>query len=214
MTRTEKTASPDQKLVFIDAEFTSLDVDDPRTLLLEVGMVITDSRLNEIGELDVVIRQSGDDLMGANWGKGVNTMHRENGLIGKVLAGEFPDTAELSCAETMLIAKLEVDAGVDSSTFPEELGQASSDPDAPVWAGCTPWKDRVIIQRCMPRLYELIHYRTFDVTTLRFVMKHWLGIDTPRPDKPHRALEDAYAALRLARRFRDELLDRNLVCKT
>jgi oligoribonuclease len=193
-----------RKIVWVDAETTTLDVADPRSLLLEVALVVTELDLTEIAAESLVIRHDPATIEAALWDPIARAMHEENGLLR---AAASSDAVPLGEVERRLLDLLVRYAGVSVEAPPDGPGFGATGKDAPLWGGCSPWLDRTVIRRVIPRLYERIHYRTLDATTIRLALDYWTGEKVPsREKKPHRALEDARDAVKLAAAGRNALL--------
>jgi len=192
------------RVVWVDVETTSLAWADPDTLLLEVGIAITDLCLREVARESVVIKHLPWVLRDAHWNQVAASMHTENGL-GEECASS-PSAVELRGAEERLLLFLARNTEVDLTREPSSPGSGSGYPDAPLWGGCSPLIDRMMIKRCMPRVYERIHYRTLDASCLREAMRLWVGKEFNRAAEPHRGLDDAVAAAKLANVFRRFLI--------
>lgn len=194
----------ERKIAWLDAETTTLDVGSRRALLLEVALVVTELDLTEIASESVVIAHGPLALATALWDPVARAMHEENGLLAAVAS---PEAVPLAEAERRLLDLLVRYAGVCVAAPPDSPGLGATGKDAPLWGGCSPWLDRTVIRRVIPRLYERIHYRTLDATTIRLALEYWTGEKVPsREKKPHRALEDARDAVKLAAQGRRALL--------
>jgi len=157
-------------LVWIDCEMTGLDV--ASDALIEVAVLVTDAKLNVLGDgLDIVIATPEDKL--AAMGPVVLDMHTKSGLIDEVRAS----------AITMEQAEQQVLRYVMEHAAPGK---------APL-AGNTIGTDRAFLARDMPTLTGYLHYRNIDVSTIKELARRWY----PRvfhlaPEKKgnHRALAD------------------------
>lgn len=77
----------------------------------------------------------------------------------------------------------------------------------PLLAGSTVHFDLGVIQRELPDLAALLHYRVFDVSSLKRAVEWWTdGIELPRAegDAAHRAMADIEYSLREARAIKAE----------
>lgn len=186
-------------IAWVDVETTSLDVTHPDVLLLELAIVVTDQDLVERARLSRVVSWSREEVERAQWHPVARGMHETSGLLLEV---QGPDAVPLAQVEREMIDLLARHAGVNPTEDPDRKGSGAERVQAPLWGGCSTWIDRTIVRRLMPRLYERIHYRTIDATTLKLAAELWYGDVTSRPTPHHRALEDAIAAARLADRVR------------
>ena len=171
-------AKDQNNLVWLDMEMTGLNPDSDR--ILEVAVVITDSRLETVATAPVlVVHQPDETLAGMDdWNK---STHGRTGLIDKVKASVLTEAG----AEDLLLAF--VSEHVPSKTSP--------------LCGNSICQDRRFLARYMPRLEAYLHYRNLDVSTLKELARRW------RPDVlaglakegRHEALADVYESI-------DELL--------
>jgi oligoribonuclease len=194
-----------RKIAWIDVETTDLDVTDPRVLLLEVGIYVTELDLQHVGQDQATIHWSQEELMDARWSQAAVDMHTENGLLEDVRR-EDGSSLTLERAQQRLLSFLYRCGAVDYASGPDKPGSSSEDENAPIWGGCSTWIDRTILKRDMPELYERIHYRTIDATSLKLGLELWAGHETHRSHHPHRALEDAKAACKLANQLRRRIM--------
>jgi oligoribonuclease len=80
MTSSEKS----QNIIWIDCEMTGLSISDDA--LVEIGVLVTDSELNILGDgVDVVIKAS--DLQLAKMSDFVRKMHTDSGLLAEIPSG-------------------------------------------------------------------------------------------------------------------------------
>lgn len=192
----------ERRVAWFDVETTSLAGDDPRTLLLELAIVITDMLVREIASITITIRYTEDDLAAARWDPIALEMHKANGLLVDVVSDKAVPLEE---ARQKLLRFLAEHTGTDVATPPDCPGHGSMLESAPLWGGCSPWLDRTIIRRVMPELYERVHYRSWDATTLRSVLETWAGETMPSRPKGHRALLDVRYAIDVALMAKEHL---------
>jgi oligoribonuclease (3'-5' exoribonuclease) len=175
------------RLAFIDVESTGVwDPLDP-PLLLEAAVVVTDRDLTELARYTVVIKTDPEDLAAAN--PFAVTMHLRSGLWQELQAGEGVPIPEAEVGLCRMLAN--TDWG---------------DPRPVVWVGSSPAAlDRPLIQRTMPSFYDMLHYRSIDVSSLRLVLQNYAGIKLERTEPQHRALSDAFGALDHLRAYKERL---------
>ncbi|MFZ9774626.1 MAG: oligoribonuclease [Candidatus Nanopelagicaceae bacterium] len=156
-------------IIWIDCEMTGLSLENDA--LVEMGVLVTDSELNVLGEgVDVVIKASDAHL--AQMNDFVRTMHKESGLLA-----EIPHGKSLAEAEDEVLTYLSTHC---------QNGQSPL-------AGNTIGMDRNFISRDMPRLNSFIHYRTIDVSSIKELAKRWYPKayeSAPAKTGNHRALAD------------------------
>ena len=65
-------------------------------------------------------------------------------------------------------------------------------------AGNTVWQDRIFLAKYMPRIFDYLHYRIIDVSSIKELIRHWYP-NHPHAifEKPecHRALADVFASI-------------------
>ncbi|MDR0380086.1 MAG: oligoribonuclease [Candidatus Accumulibacter sp.] len=143
-------AQNNDHLVWLDMEMTGLDPERER--IIELAMIVTDSRLETVAESPVwVVRQS-EAVLGAMdaWNRGT---HGKSGLIERVRASLLDDAAVE--AEALAFLRNYVPSGV-SPMCGNSIGQ-----------------DRRFMARYMPALEAWFHYRNIDVSTLKELCRRW-----------------------------------------
>src|SRR3990172_8692262 len=131
-------------LIWLDMEMTGLNPDTDR--VIEIAIVITDSRLVTVVEAPVLVVRPSDAVLDAmdDWNKGT---HARSGLIDKVKASEL---AEADAERSML----------------DFLAQYVPIRISPM-CGNSICQDRRFLARWMPKLEAYFHYRNLDVSTLK-----------------------------------------------
>jgi len=172
-------------LIWVDLEMTGLDPDADR--ILEVAIVITDSRLNAVAEAPVLVLHQPDEVLDAMdaWNKDT---HTRSGLIAKVRASTL---SEAGVEESML-------------AFLAEHVPAKASP----MCGNSICQDRRFLVRSMKRLEAYFHYRNLDVSTLKELVKRWkpdLAKGVTKNGK-HEALADVYESIEELRYYRDNFI--------
>lgn len=162
-------ASKADNLIWIDLEMTGLDTTSDK--IIEVAMIITDSKLNIVAEGPVLAIHQPQEVMEKMdaWNQ---TTHSNSGLIKRVADSSWnEETAERHCLEFLR-------QYVDENTSP--------------MCGNSICQDRRFLFRHMPRLEKYFHYRNLDVSTLNIL------VNRLRPDllsgfskaNTHQALQD------------------------
>lgn len=171
-------------LIWIDMEMSGLDPDADR--ILEVALVVTDSRLNTVAEAPVMVVRQPDAVLAAmdDWNR---STHAKSGLIEKV------KTAALSEAqvESRVIAFLA--EHVPPKTSP--------------MCGNSVHQDRRFLARYMPQLEAYFHYRNLDVSTLKELAKRWkpeIMAGVVKHGK-HEALADIHESIAELKYYREHL---------
>ncbi len=160
-------ASP-ENLVWIDLEMTGLDVNTE--VILQAAVIITDNQLAPLEEFVCDIWQPESRLQ--NMSPFVRDMHTKTGLLERSRASRI-DTGD---AEKRLIERV---AGW--CTYPATV------------CGNTIWQDRRFIEKHMPGLDRILHYRMVDVSAFKILASRWYA-DRPAfaksKDGEHDALVD------------------------
>jgi len=166
-------------------EMTGLDPDNDR--VIELAMVVTDSKLDVIAEAPVwVVHQSDAVLDGMDeWNR--NT-HGRSGLIAKVKAA----TADEAAVEQAALAFLQLH--VPRRTSP--------------MCGNSICQDRRFMARYLPKLEDWFHYRNLDVSTLKELCRRWKPEMAKGLKKQgrHEALADIYESIVELKYYRDNFL--------
>lgn len=164
-------------LLWCDLETTGTNPDQDQ--ILEFAGILTGEDLEPIRSFEWVMRPR-DDLKMCSL---VAAMHARNGLL--IEAHE--SNKDISWVERQILAEL--DAG----------GAGAADITI---AGATIHFDKSFLRVHMPTLHARLHYRTFDVSTLKAAASMWIAKMPNSLDERHRAMGDTKAALELARKFR------------
>ena len=156
-------------IIWIDCEMTGLFLE--KDALVEIGVLVTDSELNLLGDgVSVVIKASDEQL--EQMGDFVRNMHQESGLLE-----EIPDGLSLEMAQEQVLQYL----------------RQHCEPGKSPLAGNTVGMDRNFIARDMPELHQFIHYRTVDVSSIKELARRWYPkayFTAPEKTGNHRALAD------------------------
>lgn len=172
-------------LLFTDLETTGLDPYSHE--ILEVAWTITHDDLSTHLEGIHAAVVSLPDLLPDNMEDVVIDMHTHTGLLKEVLNGEGVTLGEI---ERQMLQ--DINAGV-------------SDAEPLMLAGLGVHFDKAFIKNHMPQLWARLHYRIFEVSTLkRFFALNGI-VDEERNPMPHRAAYDVQEALNNARFYRDRV---------
>jgi len=162
--------SVSDRLVWVDCEMTGLDLS--QDALIEVAVLVTDSDLNVLGDgVNIVVKPPAAAL--ETMPEVVRTMHTESGLLDRL-----DDGVTLAEATDQAVAYLRehVREGV-----------------RPPLAGNSVGTDRMFLERDMPQLTSLLHYRIVDVSSLKELARRWFPrvyYASPPKRGGHRALGD------------------------
>ena len=178
-------AQDQNHLIWLDMEMTGLEPDRDR--IIEIALVITDSKLETVAEGPVIAVHQPDAVLDAmdEWNK--NT-HGRSGLIDRVKASTV---GEEEAEEAML-------------AFLKEYVPARTSP----MCGNSICQDRRFMARYMPKLEAWFHYRNLDVSTLKELAKRWRPEVYKGVEKRgrHEALADIYESIVELRHYRDTFL--------
>jgi oligoribonuclease len=172
-------------LIWLDMEMTGLNPDTDR--VIEIAIVITDSKLVTVAEAPVLVVHQDDAALAAmdDWNKGT---HGRSGLIEKVKASTL---AEADAERSML----------------EFLAQYVPIRTSPM-CGNSICQDRRFLARWLPKLEAYFHYRNLDVSTLKELVKRWkpeLARGVVKNGK-HEALADIYESIEEMKYYRDNFI--------
>ncbi len=173
----------DKRFVWIDLEMTGLD---PRkNVILEIAAVVTDGNLSILAQgPDIIISQPESTLQLMD--KWCTTTHKKSGLYDLVKNSE----TTLEDAERQTLAFLR-------EHTKENFAQL---------AGNSVWMDRVFLMHHMPRLYDFLHYRTIDVSTIKELAHCWYPKNPKlnfKKNNAHRALDDIIESIEELKHYRN-----------
>lgn len=153
------------KLLWVDLEMTGLEAS--HDVILEVAAIITDFDFKELASYEATVYQ--DDAKLANMNDWSAQHHRDSGLIDRLKTE----------------GKSENDVDSELATLVKWHFK-----DEPViLAGNSIHKDRQFIQRYLPAVEELLHYRMLDVSSYKVLMQGKYGIEYTK-NELHRAQSD------------------------
>jgi len=178
-------AQDQNHLIWLDMEMSGLNPDADR--VLELAMVVTDSALNTVAELPVLVVHQPDAVLDAmdDWNKAT---HTRSGLVAKVKAS----TLDEATVETQFLGLLEQHVPKGASPM----------------CGNSICQDRRFMARHMPGLEAFFHYRNLDVSTLKELAKRWkpeLAKGLTKQGK-HEALADIYESIEELKYYREHFL--------
>ena len=178
-------AQDPSNLIWIDMEMSGLDPDADK--VLEVALIITDSKLNTVAEGPVMVVHQADAVLDRmdDWNK---STHAKSGLIEKVKASTLSEAK----VEAQMIAFLaqHVPSGISPM------------------CGNSVHQDRRFLARHMPALETYFLYRNLDVSTLKELAKRWkpeiMGGLTKHGK--HEALADIQESIEELKYYREHFL--------
>jgi len=162
-----------KKFVWIDLEMTGLDI--TKDVILEVAIIITDHNCNILySGNSYIIHQDEKNL--ENMNDFCKDMHTKNGLIALV-----------KNSETSLL---------DVEIKLTEIINKYIDKKNGILSGNTVWQDRTFLEKYMPNVLSLLHYRLLDVSTIKELGIAWYGPHIKYKKKEtHRALDDVLESI-------------------
>jgi oligoribonuclease len=167
-------------LVWIDLEMTGLDPE--RHVILEIGTIVTDDRLDIISEgPEIAINHPGDVLSSMDdWSR---EHHRISGLLDRANASTY------DCRR----------AEVETLRF---ISKYCKEGESPL-CGNSVWQDRRFLKQYMPDLEAHLHYRNIDVSSVKELVKRWYPSLPPfKKQKTHTAMSDIRESIRELRYYR------------
>ena len=174
--------STEQKYIWIDLEMTGLD--PQKDVILEIASVVTDGDLNVIAQgPEIIIGHPERRLIAMDeW---CTRTHKKSGLWDKVVASD----TSIEEAEQQTLSFLREHCNPRKSPL----------------AGNSVWMDRVFIMHSMKRLYDFMHYRTIDVSTIKELIKAWYPDQTRvfKKNNSHRALDDVLESIAEMKLYRE-----------
>jgi len=177
-------------ILWIDLETTGLSARQPTSAILECAAILTDASLEIVDSISRVMAFN-DDTMRLLLDPYVQDMHTDNGLWD-------------ACKEAQDVP---ADLQFDIRTMLHDNGVG---PQEALLGGSSINFDREWIEEFMPALFDYLHYRNVDVSTLKTLTKMWRpdisGI-LPASDGNHRATSDIIGTIELAKLFRAHIFD-------
>ena len=177
------------------ADFETSGLDPVEDAPLEFAMVVTDDQLNILAERSFLFRYTQTEIeeIYGEAHERVVKMHEKNGLWEDLLAS----SGEHSVAPDAL--------GREVGDFLDLLEHEHVEVQKLQLAGFNPFFDRKWLEAFAPDVLERIHYRSYDVSTLRTTAQDLAFPDPPRGEVPHRSLGDCHAVIEYARWVRRSL---------
>ncbi len=169
-------------LVWLDLEMTGLDPN--KYTIIEIATIITDSHLNVLEEgPEIAIWHDQKTLNRIEkWSLGT---HTRSGLLDRVKASTT--TLEDAQKQTLDFVKMYCEKQ-KSPLCGNSIGH-----------------DRRFLERYMPQLFDFLHYRNIDVSTVKELIKRWYvnGPKAPAKDGKHLALTDIRESIAELKFYRD-----------
>lgn len=179
-----------ENLIWIDTETTGLKQNRPLAQIIEIGVLITDSELNELDSYTVVIHASDEVL--ANMEPWSVTQHAKSGLTEACRNSKISQS-EAEAAALALISKYV--APQESALWGNSIGL-----------------DRKFMEVHMPSLFSYLHYRNMDVSSFKVTaqlyythLPHFVKTET------HRTLDDIRESVAEYSYYREHILQPPLI---
>jgi oligoribonuclease len=179
-----KDGAPDL-IGWLDLETTGLD--DRRDKIVELGIVLTTTRLQEVAARSWLVYPTHLPL--SEWDQTAREMHDGNGLLHELRTEVVADVGGVEEAACAWLAQ----KGVTRGALP--------------LAGYSIDFDRRFLRRHMPQLEGWFSRRLIDISGVRQLVQWWNPAEVyPRPLKAaHRSLADCRAAIAEARHYMREV---------
>lgn len=173
-------------MLFADVETTGLSPEDDK--LLEVALVLTDDMLQVRDEISCVIHRPyiEYDRVGGRWeppfgiDKVVVDMHNDSDLWRDSYSA--PPNFTTRYVENLLCNWVMNHKAMDLPLVGNTIGF-----------------DRNFLRLHMPRLHNMFHYRSLDISSIKIASNLWNPLDEsekPENEKKHRALPDCHDSIR------------------
>ena len=172
-----------QRLVWIDLEMTGLDIE--RESIIEIATIVTDGELNILAQ-GPNLAISVDEKLIEGMDEWNTTHHFGSGLVERIRTqGVSLDTAEKETLDFL-------NKWVEPNTAP--------------LCGNSVWNDRRFLEKEMPKVAELLHYRMIDVSTIKELARRWYPeVDKYDKKASHLALDDILESVEELDYFRDKV---------
>ncbi len=172
-------------LIWLDMEMSGLLPDSD--MILEVAAVVTDAKLNILGEAPVLVIHQSDAVLDGMDAWNTST-HGRSGLIEKVKASTLGETA---ATEQMI----------------GFLAQYVPSGKSPM-CGNSICQDRRFMARYMPALEAFFHYRNLDVSVFKELARRWKPeiYSGFKKSSKHEALADVYESIDELKYYREHFM--------
>lgn len=171
-----------KKFLFVDTETTGLVA--AGGAILEIALIVTDSKLNELEVYNTAIYHDKYTLDGmSHWAE---QSHTASGLIEECKASKVT-TAQV---EAQILDILE---------------RHFSGVEKPILSGSSVHFDKNFIAYHMPNLNKRLHYRIIDVSSFMEAVKIYTGVEPERSHVAHRALADIRDSIRYLKSYLERL---------
>nr|ACO15679.1 Oligoribonuclease, mitochondrial precursor [Caligus clemensi] len=161
-----------RRLVWIDCEMTGLDIE--KDVLMEVAVIVTDSSLREVTP-------------------GINLIiHQPDSILNAMT--EFPEECHALTGLTEACRASQTDLRNAEDQICRHIRQGlSGTTGTPLLAGNSVGHDLKFLQKYMPAVKDLLHYKVLDVSSINSCYQLWnksVLHQCPKKKRLHRAMED------------------------
>lgn len=173
------------RIIWTDVETNGLSP-SKGNVLLEVATVITDINLNIIDEgYNAVVKYTESEIedIKANTVPFVLDMHEKTGLWDRLLTGTPIDVLD----DELLGYMNHHVPGAKTARL----------------AGNSITLDRNFLEAFLPKSFEHVHYRSFDVSTVTGLAEAWLGVEPFKKKTTHAAMDDILESIAELRYLRE-----------
>ncbi len=170
------------KIIWIDLEMTGLDVRSDK--ILELAAVVTDWKMGEKADLELVFKQP-DALLKLKF---KTKFWRDNAETARALLEQNKLGVSRTVAEERLIA------------FVQKQFKIKAPAGDIILAGNTIRADREFIDKYLPKFARYLHYRMLDVSSFKVLFDARYKKIFPKPET-HRALDDIRGSIEELRYF-------------
>ncbi len=161
------------RLIWIDLEMTGLNYDVD--VILEIATIVTDGNLNIIATGPNLIIHRSDEIL-----QKMNTICTEIHMTSGLYQQIQQSTLTIEQAQEQTLAFLEQHCTKGASPL----------------CGNTVWFDKLFLKKEMPFIYDFLHYRIVDVTSLKVTLNLWSKHAVFfKKANAHRALADIHESI-------------------
>lgn len=192
------TTYPEKTLVWVDTEFSHLNpYENPEAVFLQIAILITDVHLNLLDETgyEALIHWGPDRIAKARATADpiVQDMHDKNGLWERSAA-----PTAVGGGRTLNAVHADVYAYVTDLVPARRTARL---------AGNSVAADKLYLESFMPGVWNHLHYRIADVSSLAGFAQWWAGTDVMPKVKNHTAMDDIRESIAEARWLKERTFD-------
>ncbi len=180
-----------RNLVWIDLEMTGLD--PLQNVILEIACIITSQDLEVIAQTPSIAINHSEEVL-KKMDAWCVKMHTETGLLDAVKKSSF----SLQDAEQHILHFVKNYCYDDKSLL----------------CGNSIWFDKFFLRLHMPTLYNFLHYRIIDVSTVKELIRRWYPNDPQanfKKNNSHKALEDIQESIAELKHYKKHFFKNSLM---